>query len=215
MGFILIKQKGLKMSKLYLIRHGETEWNLYNKTQGCRDIPLNDNGRHQSMMLARRMSVYNIDKIYSSDLRRAVETASYIAEILKKDIIRMKEFREINFGLWEGLTFEEIKKNYPEEHKVWKETPHNAKIPGGEMLKDVYERVMIGLKKVLDESSNQDIVIVSHGGPIKLMVLGLLGIDISKYNRFRQDNTAVNIIEIYENRNAVLTLYNDTRHLLW
>ena len=157
----------------------------------------------------------DIDKIYSSDLIRAVETASYISKIFKKDIVKMKEFREINFGLWEGLTFEEIKKNYPEEHKIWKETPHNAKIPGGETLEDVYKRVMSGLKKVLKESIGQNIIIVSHGGPIKLMILGLLEIDISKYNRFRQDNTAVNIIEIYDGKDPVLTLYNDTRHLLW
>lgn len=202
------------MSKLYLIRHGETEWNLHNRTQGCVDVPLNENGKLQAIMLARRMSSCRVDRIYSSDLKRAVETANYISQAVKKDVVVMEEFREINFGLWEGLTFEEIKKRFPEEHRIWIENPHRARIPGGEMLYSVFHRVMSGLKKILkDCGDDQNIVIVSHGGPIKLMVLGLLEIDISKYNKFRQDNTAVNIIEVNKEGKAVLTLYNDTRHL--
>lgn len=201
------------MSKIFLIRHGETEWNREGRSQGCsNDVPLSQEGKGQAYALAKRMKDENIDKFFSSSLIRANETARIIAREHNKNVVSFEELREINLGCWEGLTYKEIKENYPEVFNIWREKPHLARIPNAETLLELRERSMGKLMEIINENSDKNILVVSHGITIKSMITAIMGIDISNMHKIRQDNTALNIFE-YKNNSFNTLLLNDTCHL--
>ena len=113
------------MTRLYLIRHGETLWNIERRAQGIKNIELSQRGIAQGKLLAQRLKKQKIDIIYSSDLSRAYETASIIGKEIDKPVYTLPEIREMNFGDWEGLTMSEIKENYKDIYDSWKNTPYS------------------------------------------------------------------------------------------
>lgn len=200
------------MTKLYLIRHGETAWNAASKAQGSQNIALSENGRMQAKLLANRMKNYHIDHIYSSDLDRAYETGKIIAEPLGLPVEKIEGFREMCFGEWEGLTHHEIRSKYDEHYSVWRSKPHEADIPGGEKLIDVQKRGLRALHQLVETHKNENIVVVSHGVAIKAILLGLMDIDLSYFYRIRQENTCINLVEFTDYGPVIVTL-NDTSHI--
>ncbi|AEM78724.1 MULTISPECIES: histidine phosphatase family protein [Thermoanaerobacter] len=200
-------------TRLYIARHGQSEWNLHNKMQGVQDIDLTPTGLKQAELLASRLKNEKIDCIYSSDLKRAYVTAQIIAKELGLEVQKIPEFREMSFGIWEGLTSEEINELYKEIYTLWKTNPVKANIEKGETLEEVQKRMVKNTLKIVEENKGKNILIVSHGTSIKALILGLLGIDLSFYPRFRLDNTSLNIIDVKEDGKTVLVLFNDTCHL--
>ena len=200
------------MLKLYLIRHGLTEWNRTNRFQGSTDIELCNEGLEQAVKIAERMSVESIDAVYSSDLSRAYATAQHIASHHQLDVIKVPEVREIHFGQWEGMTRSEIEKQKEYDFSAWHESPHTATFPGEGTLSAVQKRIMVGLNKIIEESKEKNIVLVSHGGSIKLSILSLLDLDLSFYNKFWLGNTSLSIIELNKEK-YILSLLNDMSHL--
>ena len=200
------------MSKLYLARHGESQWNSLKKIQGHKDIPLNNNGIKQANKLANRLLKEKIDIIYSSDLKRAFQTALIIGNKMNLEVTPAQEFREINFGPWEGLSIEEVNKKYKKEHIMWMKCPDKLKLEGAETLMDLQNRALSKAKEIMKKNPNKNILIVAHGVTIKSIILGILGLDISYYNRISLTNTSLSIID-FRQYNAVLELLNDTCHL--
>lgn len=200
------------MTRLYLIRHGETLWNKEKRAQGAQDIKLSENGKIQGKLLADSLKDKNIDLIYASDLSRAYETAELIGKSVEKPVTILEGIREINFGKWEGLTRDEMNNKYKEIFEEWNLRPHLAKIPGGETLKQVQKRAMEAVNGIIEKNPGKNIVMVSHGVSIKAIIFDLLNIELSNYKKFRQDNTAVNIIDIKKPYNVLVQL-NDTCHL--
>lgn len=198
------------MSKIFLARHGESQWNILSKIQGQRDIPLTDKGIKQAEMLGRRLLNENIKKIYSSDLSRAYTTAKIISDIVGVDIVLMKEFREINFGVWEGMTIDEIKTNYSKEFEVWRKSPEKLNLKNAETIFDVQKRAIEGINKIIKKDDN--VLIVSHGVTIKTIILGLLDINISNIKNLKLGNASLSIIEFREYNN-VLETYNNTDYI--
>src|SRR5690554_1549179 len=137
------------MTRLYLIRHGETLWNKEKRTQGTKDTSLSDIGRLQGRCLAKHLIGEKIEAIYSSDLSRACETATIVGEEIGIDVQLLPNIREINFGKWEGLTRSEIESNYEKEYSEWLYTPHIAKIPDGETLIEVQKRTLEGINSII------------------------------------------------------------------
>ncbi|MGB9779388.1 MAG: histidine phosphatase family protein [Caldanaerobacter sp.] len=201
------------VTRLYIARHGQSKWNLENRMQGMKDIELSELGIKQADLLAKRLEEENIEIIYSSDLKRAYMTAEIIAERIKIPFYKEKEFREMSFGVWEGLTAEEIEKNYTGLYSLWKKDPVQVFIEKGETLKQVQSRMLKKTWEIVEKNRGKNILIVSHGTSIKALILGLLDIDLSFYPSFRMDNASLNIVDIKENKKAVLVLYNDTCHL--
>ncbi|SDY86009.1 probable phosphoglycerate mutase [Proteiniborus ethanoligenes] len=199
------------MNRLYLLRHGESEWNILNKIQGQKNTNLTDRGIIQAKQAAKRLMHEKIDIIFSSDLNRAFDTAKVIGEFLNLDVNSLKELREISFGVWEGLTTNEIKEKYRNEHIVWMTKPHDLILPNAESLIDLQERLLGIVNNLIKKNSNKNILIVSHGASIKALILGILGIDISMYNKLSISNTGLSIIE-YRDYSPVLKLLNDTSH---
>lgn len=151
------------MTRLLLIRHGETDWNIEGRWQGQEDIPLNQRGREQAERMAELLEEHAIDAIYSSDLQRAHETARIVAEEKGLPIHVDPRLREIHQGEWQGLLVKEIETRYADLFKERSEDPYNIAPPGGESTFEVRERVLEFLKKIEKEYPDSTVAIVSHG----------------------------------------------------
>ncbi|QXM06052.1 histidine phosphatase family protein [Crassaminicella indica] len=200
------------MTRLYLIRHGQTKWNIESRAQGSKNVELTEEGRNQAVLLAKSMKKYRIDAIYSSDLDRAYETAKILGKTMNLEVKKIDGLREMSFGEWEGLTNEEIQRSYLKDYTVWRNEPHKAIIPGGEKLLEVQKRGLKAIYDIVKENENKNIVVVSHGVIIKSIILGLMDIDLSYFYKIRQDNTCMNVIE-YKSYGPVLVTLNNTCHL--
>lgn len=199
--------------RLFLIRHGETAWNKDSRLQGQTDILLSDAGRKQAEALSRRLAGENFSAFFSSNLKRSLETAEIIAKPHNQEVYISPGLQEINFGDWEGLTIDEIRKNYSEIASKWWASPLETRVPGGETLGELAERSSIAVKSIVNRYPNQKVVVVAHGGTIRSIVGMVLGLDLNQYWRLRQDNASMSIIELYQGEKGILMLYNDCNHL--
>lgn len=200
------------MARLILIRHGETDYSSESRYCGYSDPPLNKKGIWQVKKLAERLKRLNVDKVYSSDLKRAAKTAKIIFK--DKSIEESQDFREINFGIFEGLKYEEIIKKYPKLYRTWLDNPTKVKIPKGEALKDLSKRVRKRLSLILFQHKDGKIVLVTHGGPIRVILCDALKFSLEAFWQIEQDIGALNIIEYSEKSEPRVIKMNDTSHLL-
>ncbi|WP_408955881.1 alpha-ribazole phosphatase [Natroniella sp. ANB-PHB2] len=201
-------------TEVILVRHGETEWNRELKFQGSQDVELSVKGKEQAKNLAIRFASKKIDKIYSSNLNRAYQTASLVAEKHKLEVVQVDGLEEINFGEWEGKTYQEINEQFDFTVEQWMKDPVSKRPPAGESLKELEERSIKAFKKILEEERGKKIVIASHGGVIRVLLCNLLQIPLSNSWRLKQSNTAVNILKFYEgDESVVLELLNCSLHL--
>lgn len=199
--------------KLYIARHGETEWNSQGKMQGWQDSALTEKGVSNAKKLGQSLSHINFDFVCCSPLGRAVETAKHI--ISGKDILFVysSSFKEMGFGTWEGMHHDKIKELYPEQqHNYWN-SPHLYKAMDGESYKAFIERVRSGLEILIQNSQSKNILLVTHAAVIKAIFTIV-------YNRALKDfwappftyDTCLSILEIENNRIRVLSEL-DTSHL--
>ncbi|KJS80178.1 MAG: phosphoglycerate mutase [Peptococcaceae bacterium BICA1-8] len=200
------------MIRIIFVRHGQTAWNDLGLYQGHTDVPLNKAGIEQASKAAQRLKSEKLSAIYSSDLLRAKQTAEIIAVEHNLTVNTMTEFREINFGVWEGKTYKEINETYPQLLKTWLSEPENLKIPEGETFSEMLKRVWEGLKTVLAKHQDETVILVAHGGTIGALICNILEIKLNNLWRIKQGNTGITIIEFYEEK-GILTLFNDTYHL--
>lgn len=200
------------MTRLYLVRHGETVWNESGKFQGHSDIALSAKGKEQAQKLAKALAQEKISAIYASDLMRARETAEIIAAPHGLPVNVVPALREIDFGAWEGLTYAEIKERFPESLMAWIRRPGSQLIPEGESFARLKARAYGATVELVRRHPGETILFVTHGGTIRAIICGALGLELDFAFAFQQDNTAVNIIDFYGER-AVLALLNDTSHL--
>lgn len=198
-------------TRLLLVRHGETQWNLDQRVQGHHDVPLTERGIEQAQRLAFWLSQEPIPAIYSSDLQRARVTAEVLAQG-KIPVTTDARFREGSFGLFEGLTTTEIRDRYPEEFRLWRESAVEHRPPGGETLEDLQERCVAGARDALARHGGETLMIVAHGGPVRVLVCGLLGMEMRHYPQIRVENTAVTRI-YYTPRGPILAALNEVGHL--
>lgn len=200
--------------RVFLIRHGETLWNSEMRFQGHADVPLSEAGVSQAKALGRRLAGQQIAAVYSSDLGRALDTAREIAIPRGMEITTVPELREMNFGSWEGLSFKEIKQNYGELLQQWWADPLGITIPGGEGLQDLASRVVSALRGIVARHPGEKVAVVCHGGPVRCLVSSVLGMDLIRYWKIRQDNAALNILDFPEDwDNGVVMRLNDRSHL--
>jgi len=200
------------MSRLLLVRHGITEFNSTQRFAGYSDVELSTAGYRQVERLRDRLANEKIDAIYSSDLRRALVTAEAVSSGHNVEIVTCSELREINYGELEGLTFEEISRRYPEVAELVTNFSHRLRFPGGESFEELVERASKFLDKLKRHTPSQTILVVSHSGPLRVLVCHLLGIDLSHWRQIRLDNASLSIVETYPQR-AILSLLNDVSHL--
>ncbi len=199
---------------LYLTRHGETQWNRLGKTQGSRDICLNDLGRTQGKMLGQRLKRSNtIDSIYCSDLSRARETAETIGDMLNIIPNCNALLREVSFGDWEGLTIAEIEELYPGALDRWRNDPSFSP-KYGESLLDVHDRIrsFIRMLEINHPDSDENILVVSHATTTKMLILSLMGIPLNLITGFKINQASLSLLKVNGSNNSIIYL-NDTHHL--
>ena len=196
----------------YIVRHGQTNWNILGKTQGHGNSDLTAKGIEQATELAESIVNYPIDYIYSSDLGRAVQTAQILGDKLNIKVEETEALREMGFGEWEGLLIDEIKTNYASVYTTWRNEPHLAQIPGGETLHLIKDRVDSFIQSLNEKYDNKHILLVTHSVTVRVMLLAFLNSGMENIYRIKQDNTALNIVE-YRDYGPVVIKMNDTSHI--
>jgi broad specificity phosphatase PhoE len=199
------------MSKLLLIRHGRTRLHRDDRLWGKTDIPLSNIGIKQAGQLRVRLASEKIKIIYSSTLSRARFTAEIIAAEHKLAVNACDELCECNFGYAEGLTFDEIKRLHP---ALAEELADRKAVtfPGGESLDQLDDRVRVFLHRLVNLKPQDTVAIVTHGGPLRLIICDLLGMDIKHWQQMRIDLASLSIVETFPGM-AYLNLLNDVSHL--
>lgn len=200
--------------KLYLIRHGQTDWNIQGKIQGSHDIPLNETGRKQARMLAEGMDSRPVTKIFSSTLKRAVETAKMIGDRQKVDIYLVPGLIEVEFGQWEGMTWQEIQAQYPAEYERWSINPVDVAPPGGETQMEVMTRVAGAVETVMGMTDKrEDIAVVSHGATMAYIVAYLMR-NHPEESEIIVENASITTVNYNPlTQDYMLLEVNDTSHL--
>ena len=174
--------------QIVLVRHGATDWNLEHRCQGSTDRDLSDTGLRQAQEIAIRLRAEIVHGIYSSDLKRARQTAEVISQHHGLPVEVETQIRELDHGHLEGLTFAEIKKNYGAFLSRWRSEPAELEVPGGERLIDVAERAWAGLNRIAARHGPAEkIVVVSHNFPIVGIVCRITGTHLNKYRNFHLD----------------------------
>jgi broad specificity phosphatase PhoE len=189
-------------------------WNGERRIQGNQDPPLSPRGRRQAELLARRLRVYlpRAAAVYTSPLRRAAETAETVRAATGLPVLPDPGLREMCLGNWEGMTVPEIQTAFPGTYEAWLADPLMHPAPGGEHLEAFAGRVTDAFERVRAAQPGNDVILVSHGGPIKALLCHVLGLEIRWLFRIKQDNTAVSLVEV-DGATRRVVLVNDTCHL--
>lgn len=200
----------MTVKRIVLIRPGETDWNRQGRWQGWVSIPLNELGRRQALALANFIRHIGMGALYTSDLKRALETAERLAQPLGFTPIPDARLRERNIGLWQGLTLNEMRAWYPNEYAEMLRNIDAYCIPSGESRNDVRLRVMAALNDILKTGTSKTVGILSHTTAIKVLLGDLipgydpLGVDL--------DNTSVTTIRLKEDKWELVAV-DDVSHL--
>jgi broad specificity phosphatase PhoE len=199
------------MAKLILARHGETVWNVEKIYRGRTDVNLDEVGIKQAELLGKYLSNWELGAIYSSPLKRALDTANIVARYQKIGVHIAEGLIDFDYGEWQSLPEQEAKRLYPTLHNEWHSNPHKVTMPGGESLEDVRRRAIEVVNDVLSKYQGS-VVLVSHRVVNKVLICSLLGLDNSHFWNIKQDIGGITIFNYVEGR-FVLTRHNDTSHL--
>jgi broad specificity phosphatase PhoE len=202
------------MTRILLIRHGETDYNKEHVLQGWLQNPLNKNGIEQTKKLANRLKKEKIDVIYTSQLKRAVMTGEIIAKKLKKKIRKTTELNERYFGDLEGQKEKDVSLRYPEFWKRFRAVKEDTSVrpPGGESTEQMYKRVTGFVKKILDRHKGKTILITAHGGVNQCLLAYFLKMPLNNRRVLKQENACINEIRIQKGI-VRLHRFNDVAHL--
>ena len=163
--------KNDKVLKLYIVRHGETEWNVIKRFQGQLNTPLTEKGMEKLRKTGKKLENVLFDEVYTSELGRTVASAEIILnenrgyKNKKRELQKLAELNEVYFGVWQGLTYEEVFLKYPEEGNNYFYNVKNYKAENveAEKLEDALERFLKGINKILDSYESGNILVVTHG----------------------------------------------------
>ncbi len=204
----------MKRLRIFLTRHGETQWNAEWRIQGHTDMELNDNGIAQAEALSKRLEGSGISAIYSSDMSRASRTAAIIQNRLPDSrLILSPLLRERHWGSFEGKQWKEIEDELPDEIKELRRHPVDFKPEGGESRRDVLNRLTEFMNNVRSEHEDGIIMIVTHGGVSSLMIKYITDLDLATITPFKIDNCSVNIIDLIDGEHWLIQCLNDVSHL--
>ena len=200
------------MTKLYIVRHGQTAWNLGEVFRGRADIPLDETGQKEVHLAGEALKDETIHAIYSSPLSRSLETAENIAKFQNIEVTPFDPIIDISYGEWEGKPLTEVKEQFPDLYELWLNEPNRVQFPGGESLDEVRSRTMEAVENLVAKHENKNIALVAHRAPNKVICCALLGIDNSNFWRIQQDTASTNLF-IYKDSQWIVSYLNDTSYL--
>jgi len=185
------------MTILWLVRHGQTDWNLTGRWQGqASDAPgLNETGRAQALSAREPLKDVRISAIYSSDLLRSIQTAELVAEPSGLSVNPEPGLREIDLGVWEGMLSEDIQKQYPVELETRAKDPFHVRAPQGESPSEVAERVLAAVSDIVKRHPNESVLIVAHGVSLAIILCHALGIPLEQVYEYIPENAKPYCVE--------------------
>ena len=195
--------------RLILVRHGETEWNIRNRVQGQKGVPLNRKGKEQAKKVGLRLKNEQIDAIYSSDLTRARQTAAEIAKFHRVPIHYDRLLRERSFGKFEGMLVNEWRKIRDKSSLP----AYLYRPPGGESYVDLQKRINKFLTSIKKKHGKHTVLVVSHGGVIRTFITVITKRPLASVHEIEQHNAAVNMIELKRGYSPKIHYLNSTEHL--
>lgn len=198
--------------RLILVRHGESCWNEAGRVQGFSDIELNEKGRQQAEQIAQALSQEKVIAVYSSPLKRALDTARAIAQTHHLEVHTDPGLKEINAGELEGITLDKLKREYSEFLREWREGKSSFRMPGGESLEELQTRAWGAIQRIVQRHSQGAVAVVGHTFTNLVTLCRALELEIPYFRRLRQDVAAINILD-YGEKGFSLKLLNDTCHL--
>jgi probable phosphoglycerate mutase len=184
------------MTTLYVVRHGQTPWNVEGRYQGQLDPPLNENGRQQALATAESLAPLGFEAIYSSDLARAWQTAEALADKIRLPIQLDPRLREINQGEWQGVLIDDIRARWPREIYGWEHDPWRHHPPGGERLEALQTRLFAAIDEIAAHHSQGRVAVFSHKLPIALLKIRYQGHPVEKIWSLLPANGAWEIFEV-------------------
>ena len=200
-------------TRIYLIRHGGTAASTEDRFSGNTDIDLSDDGRQQAAALAERLADDDIAAIYSSPMRRTIDTARIVGEPHHLTPIIRESLKEIHHGHWETMLREDVERLYPEEYAAWVEDPFTFAPLGGKPGVMVMAEALPTIREIVANHPGQSVAVVSHKATIRLILCGLLGIDGRRYRTLLDQSPAsLNILDFKNPARARLILFNDISH---
>lgn len=183
----------------YFVRHGEIDSNVKKIYAGWSEEELTPRGRKQAIEVAKKLAHFDIDKIYTSPLRRAVQTAEIIGDFLNKAPFIERDFKELRLGIWEGMSEEEVSKQFPEKWKIWNTRPADLVLDDREPLGELLKRVLAGMEKIRAKQEDSAILIVTHVAIIRVLLLHTRKMDLNTYRAITVPNG-----KIFEMQNNLL-----------
>lgn len=202
-------------TRLYLIRHGETELSAEDRFSGGTDVNLSDHGRWQAERLAERLADDQIKAFYCSPMLRTLETARIVSKPYGMAPIARDGLREIHHGRWETMRRQEVETTFPEEYSAWQEDPFTFAPVGGESGLSVMARALPVIRSIVTDHANQRVAVVSHKATIRLILSSLLGFDARGYrDRLDQSPACLNILDFKDPVRVRLILFNDVSHYI-
>lgn len=203
-----------QMTRIVLIRHGQTAWNREVRFRGRADVELDDFGLRQAQATGRYVAArWPVVAVYASRLSRAMRTAEAIASTHRLTVQPLEGLLDIDFGAWQGLSPDEVAQRYPDLYRAWLETPHTVHFPGGEGLDDVRSRVVAALDEVVARHPGQTAALISHTVVNRVLLCAVLGLGNEHFWRLQQETCAVNVFDVAADGTCTVALLNDTCHL--
>lgn len=198
--------------RLFLLRHGETEWNQTGRFQGITDVPLGERGRQQAAALALSLMAEALGAVYASPLCRALETAQLIAAPHGLAVETCPALHEMDLGQLEGASRETFLTEFADLAAQWRESAWNVQMPGGESLPQLQDRVWTAIEQIMARHDEGSVVVVAHSFANAVTLCRAAGMDLTHYREFRQAPAAKNLIE-FDNGKPRVVLVNDISHL--
>jgi len=200
------------MTRIILVRHGQTPWNKDKIFRGSRDIPLNDTGREEARLAGEWLKGETIHAAYCSPLSRARDTGEAIARHHALQVADLPGLTDLKYGDWEGLPLTEVKVKYADLYRRWETAPHTVRFPNGETLDGVKARALAAVAAVVQRHPEQTVLLAAHRAVNKVLIAVFIGLDNSHFWRLGQDTTAINCFNVV-NGTWHIMLLNDTCHL--
>jgi probable phosphoglycerate mutase len=196
----------VKIMKLYFIRHGQTDWNQAGRIQGSCDIHLNSTGLKQAEELCKKLFEldYPISRIYTSKQMRALQTATVLSEASELELFPVDGLEEVNLGLWEGLSWSDVREKYPKEYEDWYHNRRYSNAHTGETYQEVVVRAMAAIHRIILENEAA-VAIVTHNAVIMCLQCYLTDTPFHDMKRFKAANTSITILESDAFLNKIIT----------
>jgi 2,3-bisphosphoglycerate-dependent phosphoglycerate mutase len=198
--------------RVFALRHGQTAWNVQRRLQGQLDQPLDETGRWQAEQLARALADEELHAVYSSDLVRATATAAPLAQRLGLTVQLDPGLRERGFGRLEGLTYDQIEAQWPEDARAWRQRDLHAAPGGGETLPAFYARCLAAASVRVSQHPGQAVVLVAHGGVLDCLYRAAVGVALDAPRSWQLDNATINRL-LWTPQGFTLIGWDDNQHL--